>query len=99
MRALREPEKVTSPATWRSPCGRARSLSLDSYYRELADLTFDERCGFNFDHPDALDRKLLVQQLREIAADHVIDQPFYQFETHSRASECTRFAPSPFVIL
>lgn len=74
-------------------------LSLDSYYVELTGLSYDQRCGFNFDHPDSIDRQLLLDQLRAVANGRAIDRPIYQFETHSRASETARFTPTPFVIL
>ncbi|MBY0506339.1 MAG: uridine kinase [Bryobacteraceae bacterium] len=77
----------------------AAVLSLDSYYRELTSLSYDERCLFNFDHPSSLDQPLLLQQLRDVAAGKTIERPIYQFETHSRAPHTERFAPPPFVIL
>ena len=35
-------------------------ISQDSYYRETASLSFDERALINFDHPRAIDFELLV---------------------------------------
>lgn len=77
----------------------AAVLSLDSYYVELTGMSFDERCGFNFDHPDSIDRQLLLEQVRAAAAGYAIDRPIYQFETHSRAQATARFEPPPYVIL
>jgi len=77
----------------------AAVLSLDSYYRELNGLNYAERCGVNFDHPHALDKLLLVDQIRDVAAGRPIQRPVYQFDTHSRAPESEAFVPPPFVIL
>ena len=77
----------------------ASVLSLDSYYRELAGLSYEDRCHFNFDHPDALDRSLLVRQVRQLAVGNPIHRPVYQFGTHSRAAVEKRFLPTPYVIL
>ncbi len=77
----------------------AAVLSLDSYYRELAGLSYDERCAFNFDHPDSLDRPLLIEQITDLAHGRPIQRPVYRFETHSRAPGSVRFTPPPYVIL
>ena len=77
----------------------AAVLSLDSYYRELTGYTREQRCAFNFDHPDALDLPLLREQITGVLDGHPINRPVYRFETHSRAPDSAPFAPTPFVIL
>ena len=39
-------------------------ISEDSYYKDLHHLSVAERAKMNFDHPDALDHELLIQQLK-----------------------------------
>ena len=34
-------------------------IEQDSYFRNLSDLTLDERDAVNFDHPDAVDYELM----------------------------------------
>ncbi len=77
----------------------AAVVSLDSYYRELTGLSFEQRCAFNYDHPDALDRQLLIEQLTAISRGQPVELPVYRFETHSRAPYTEHFAPPSFVIL
>jgi uridine kinase len=62
-------------------------VSLDSYYRELTGLTFDERAHYNFDRPDALEWKLLHEQLLGLAHGEPIEEPVYSFATHARQPE------------
>lgn len=62
-------------------------VSLDSYYRELAGYTLEQRAHFNFDHPDALEWKLLHEQLLGLAYGEPIEEPVYDFATHSRQPE------------
>jgi uridine kinase len=62
-------------------------VSLDSYYRELAGLSLEERAHFNFDHPDALEWELLHEQLLGLAHGEPIEEPVYDFSTHSRRPE------------
>lgn len=57
---------------------------LDHYYHDLSHLTFAERCGRNFDHPDALEFDLLLSHLRALAAGRSIKRPVYDFATHTR---------------
>lgn len=57
---------------------------LDHYYRNLGHLTYDERCGKNFDHPDALESELLIAHIRQLASGQSIARPQYDFATHTR---------------
>lgn len=77
----------------------AAVLSVDSYYRERTGLSYDERCAINFDHPDALDRPLLLDQIAALSQGQAIEHPVYQFETHARAANAVAFVPPPYVIL
>jgi uridine kinase len=74
-------------------------LSLDSYYRALAHLPFEERVKCNFDHPDSLDWPLIHADLDRISRGEPIDEPIYLFDRHSRAAETRRVQAAPFVIV
>jgi uridine kinase len=75
------------------------TIDHDSYYRDRADLTFDERCLLNFDHPDSLETELLVRHLRELRAGRPVEVPIYDFKTHARRVETRRVTPTPLVIV
>jgi uridine kinase len=74
-------------------------LDQDAYYRELADMPFEARKSFNFDHPDAFDTDLLVHHLRELKAGRAIDKPVYSFVEHTRLSDTIRVNPGDCIIL
>jgi uridine kinase len=74
-------------------------ISLDSYYRALDHLPFEERVKCNFDHPDSLDWELIHADLERVAAGEAIDEPIYLFDQHARADETRRVEPEPFVIV
>lgn len=57
---------------------------LDHYYRDLSHLSYDERCRENFDHPDALESDLLVEDVRQLASGHSIALPQYDFAEYTR---------------
>ena len=54
---------------------RVVHISHDNYYRPLAHLPLEERSQTNFDHPDALDTGLMVQQLMELKAGRAVRVP------------------------
>jgi uridine kinase len=74
-------------------------LSLDSYYRDLAHLSYDERASTNFDDPAALDDTLLAEHLSALAAGAEIDIPVYDFARHTRSSRVERLRAREFVIV
>jgi uridine kinase len=79
--------------------GRAEQISLDSYYRDLADMDPAARQTHNFDHPDAMDRGLLARQLAALARGQSVEAPVYDFATHTRAGEVRAVLPAPVVIV
>jgi uridine kinase len=79
--------------------GEALHFELDHYYRDLSHLTLAERAVFNFDHPDALDADLLVQDLAALQAGRAIAQPRYSFVTHTRLAETQRLEPMPLILV
>ena len=74
-------------------------LSLDSYYRSLSHMSLEDRAQYNFDHPEALEWPLIVQDVRRIAEGLAIEEPVYLFDQHDRAPVTRRVEPTPFVIL
>ena len=41
----------------------------DNYYKRQ-DCSFEERCKQNYDHPDAFDTDLMIQDLKKLKAGH-----------------------------
>ena len=79
--------------------GRSTLLSLDSYYRDFANLPSREKARFNFDAPEALDLDLLAQNLEALARGEAVEKPVYLFPTHSRAPQGERVKPGDHVIV
>ena len=59
-------------------------IEQDSYYRDLSDLTLEERADVNFDHPNALDYKLMKQHINELIHGNSVNIPVYDYGTHKR---------------
>ncbi len=62
-------------------------ISLDRYYHDLKSLPFPERENRNFDRPEAVDFKLLRDQLGRILKGERVRLPAYDFRTHTRKPE------------
>ena len=74
-------------------------LHHDSYYRDHPEMSPDERARLNYDHPDVLETELLAEHLRELMAGRAVEEPVYDFTSHSRTDETRRIEPNPIVIL
>ena len=75
-------------------------IPQDSYYKDQSHLPVEERQELNFDHPEAIDFELLVQQLKELKEGKIIDQPVYSYITCSRsATETVKVGPAPVIIV
>ncbi len=74
-------------------------LQLDSYYKNINNLPFNDRAKTNFDHPDALDFDLLKTHLHKILSAKSINVPVYDFKTHTRKKETIPVTVHHIVIL
>lgn len=72
---------------------------MDSYYRDRAGVPFEERTRINYDHPDAFDEPLLVEQVQALKAGQAVEQPVYDFTRHERSAERVHVEPSRVIIV
>jgi len=80
--------------------GRVVVIPQDSYYKDSSHLPLEERQMINFDHPDAIDWKLLCQQIRELKQGKTIEQPVYSYITCSRSkTETVTVEPADVIIV
>ncbi len=81
------------------PSSDIQVISQDSYYKDNSDLSFEERCGLNFDHPDAIDFELLYQHVLALKNGETIQQPVYSFQTHNRTAKTISISPKKILII
>lgn len=74
-------------------------MDHDVYYHDLSHLPLEARAEFNFDHPDALETRLMVNQLDQLIAGTSVDKPTYDYANHRRLPETDRIDPRPVVIV
>ena len=74
-------------------------ISQDSYYKDNSDISYEERCKLNFDHPDAIDFDLLHKHLKNLKKGKKIEQPIYDFKIHNRLKKTIQIKPKKILIL
>lgn len=79
--------------------GEVVIIQLDSYYKDLSHLPFEERTQQNFDHPDSIDFSLLKKHLSQLLTGEPVDIPLYDYETHTRLKEPLKIEPHHTIVL
>ncbi|MCC6931342.1 MAG: uridine kinase [Gemmatimonadaceae bacterium] len=74
-------------------------IDMDAYYRNFVHLPIEERRQVNWDHPDAFDLDLLVEQLQQLVSGTGIEKPIYDFVTHTRRAETRRVPPADVIVV
>ncbi|GAB5546245.1 MAG: uridine kinase [Sandaracinaceae bacterium] len=74
-------------------------IQHDHYYRDRPDLSYEDRCELNFDHPESLETDLLVAHLERLKKGETVDTPVYDFKTHRRAEETRRIEPREVIVV
>jgi uridine kinase len=74
-------------------------LSHDAYYLNSDHMPEEIRRSHNWDHPEALDNELFLQHIDELTAGHAVEQPVYDFATHSRTVETDPVHSRPILLI
>ena len=74
-------------------------ISQDHYYKHNPTRTLEERSQTNFDHPNALDFKLLTTHLMSLKEGNTIQRPVYSFENHLRKAEKVVCKPKKYLLV
>jgi uridine kinase len=74
-------------------------IDMDAYYRNHAHLPIEERRKINWDHPDAIDWDLLVNQLGQLLAGESVEKPVYDFVHHTRSTQTVTIPPADVVVI
>ena len=74
-------------------------IQHDNYYRDRPELSYEQRCQLNFDHPEALETELLIEHLMRLKRGEAVDIPIYDFATHRRSTETARIDPTPVIVV
>ena len=73
-------------------------LSHDFYYKRHDDMSYEDRCALNYDHPNAFDTDLMIEHIRQLKAWTVVERPVYDFSIHNRVDETVAVHPAKVVV-
>ena len=71
----------------------------DNYYKSHHDLTYEERTKLNYDHPNAFDTDMLVNDLANLKEGREIECPVYDYTIHDRSEETITVRPSRIIVV
>ncbi len=74
-------------------------IEQDAYYKNRDDLSYEDRCLLNYDHPNAFDTDLLCEHLERLINGKSIEKPIYDFSVHLRKDETKKVSSFPTIIL
>ena len=74
-------------------------IPQDAYYNDQGHLPMAERQNVNYDHPDAFDHNLLIQQVKALLNGESIEQPTYDYAQHTRSTKTIHIEPANVIIL
>lgn len=74
-------------------------ISMDDYYKDQSAVPEAERELINYDSPEVVDIELLSSNIAKLRNGEAIDEPIYDFATHTRKTETTHIESSPVIIV
>ena len=74
-------------------------LYHDNYYKRHDHLSYEQRCLLNYDHPDAFETDLMIQQIQQLRNGESILCPVYDYSVHNRTREVTEIFPTKAIII
>lgn len=78
---------------------RCLTIAQDSYYKDGSALSPEAQAAINYDHPDAFDTPLLVQDLRDLKAGRPVPWLHYDHASYSRKVLPDPLTPRPVIFL
>ena len=79
--------------------GDVSVLYHDNYYKAHHNMSYNERTKLNYDHPDAFDTDLLVEDLRKLRRGETVRCPVYDYTTHDRSNKTVTIKPSKVIVV
>ncbi|HWS43686.1 MAG TPA: uridine kinase [Pseudoflavonifractor sp.] len=71
----------------------------DNYYKAHPNMTYEARAALNYDHPDAFDTDLMVEDMKALCSGKTIHCPVYDYTIHNRSDRTVEVSPTKVVIV
>ena len=62
-------------------------------------MSYNERTKLNYDHPDAFDTDLLIEDLKKLRRGETIQCPVYDYTVHDRSSKTVTVKPAKVIVV
>lgn len=71
----------------------------DNYYKEHHGLSYNERTKLNYDHPDAFDNELFIEDLKKLKRGEAVRCPVYDYSIHDRTDKTILVKPARVIVV
>lgn len=74
-------------------------LYHDNYYKKQDEIPFEERKRINYDHPEAFETELLLEQLQMLRDGKAIECPVYDYSRYNRSDQVVAVEPKKVILV
>lgn len=74
-------------------------IKHDDYYKAHDEMTYEERCRLNYDHPNAFDTDLMIEHLKLLRQGRSVECPVYDYTVHNRSKDTVIINPGQVIIV
>ena len=79
--------------------GEVSVIYHDNYYKAHHNMSYTERTKLNYDHPDAVDTELLIEDLKKLRRGVAVQCPTYDYTVHDRSDRTVTVKPSKVIVV
>ena len=79
--------------------GEVSVIYHDNYYKAHHNMSYTERAKLNYDHPDAFDTELLIEDLKKLRRGVAVQCPTYDYTVHDRSDRTVTVKPSKVIVV
>lgn len=74
-------------------------IKHDDYYYAHDELPYERRALLNYDHPDAFETELLIDDIKKLKSGKSIECPEYDYANHNRSKKLRHINPTMVIIV
>lgn len=79
--------------------GDVSVINHDNYYKAHHEMSYEQRCKLNYDHPNAFDTDRMIQDLKALKKGRSIHCPVYDYSIHDRSDKTIEIKPAKVIIV
>lgn len=79
--------------------GEVSVIYHDNYYKAHHNMSYTERTKLNYDHPNAFDTELLIEDLKKLRRGVAVQCPTYDYTVHDRSDRTVTVKPSKVIVV